>query len=985
MKLTDIKNSLNEISAIGGLKQVVKGNTDRVEGIKLSKEMAQAMIDWFNSSPYGRKYPNAKKGRLNLSLGIMGHFGLDRYAKHKGAKEELKYIKTLSKAMRDNVNEANAKSKDSKGMRFAEAIYNNVSAMYGAVVRENKDVKEVVGTMGPVLVNSINATLKHKFKPTAGNEDKLKSFYSELKQLLKVAESLVKRPSKAGLMKLDKAHTTWWNHRGGAAIVLNGKYEDNIVESLNEGKYDGMLDVIEDLVSKASSFMDVGNQLKKHKVKYSFSTSMMPIYRLDKLPIAIVNKRYVDKADREVGDIAIGLMESIKESKSMKLTSMLNENKYSIIDPKGNAAGTGTKDQANRRAKQLGGNKKGYFVVPAHRAKEARRAMERFKFNFKNAKLQDKMSGLYFDDEMFGESVNEGKFKVDDLVYNKRTKTVGIVRMGDDKYGEVKTDADGNVDVDELEKYNPIKFKHQSKAKAALSTQKEVSKRGLFNPFKSESVMNEAKYDIGMARKGNGLTVYNKAEEENGDYKNVAHIDSKGKIKYYDKKVPSNIKKQIEAEAKKMMEITKEGTMKLKDILKESFEKGKVYSNPFHTPFVKENDDERREESSEMSNEQKQAFLEAVKAYKSFGETVYRNEGLSDVYESIRGLVESAGKNMVKETEGSFDGITVGRHVKRMNESFKIFEKTLREVGTLQQRLESTYDEIGEVLGKYYEINETEEKVEEGNEFGAARAKAIANGDSEFEVDGKKFPVKDVSKDDKENAKKFANESVLNERAEPMLTDKEQEIVRKALERAVGVGVDSEPDDTRYHGGNSNFAFDGGEDLMLYVGKYEDEDKPYYVSIEGFDAGKVSDDDAKDFKGIVTAAMKLAKKYKKRLTTESKSMKLTSMLNESFGYGELPSEKLMKMKVSAKDMLDSVKNKKVNESEKVEEEKINEGFSTWEMRFSDMNLSGVQLSKKKVYKVKARNTVEAIKKAAKMAGVGDSWMATETHSLKKIG
>ena len=88
-------------------------------------------------------------------------------------------------------------------------------------------------------------------------------------------------------------------------------------------------------------------------------------------------------------------------------------------------------------------------------------------------------------------TVNEGKFKVDDLVYNKRTKTVGIVRIGDDKYGEVKTDADGNVDVDELEKYNPIKFKHQSKAKAAPSTQKEVSKRGLFNPFKNESVNEE--------------------------------------------------------------------------------------------------------------------------------------------------------------------------------------------------------------------------------------------------------------------------------------------------------------------------------------------------------------------------------------------------------------------------------------------------------------------------------------------------------------
>ena len=91
------------------------------------------------------------------------------------------------------------------------------------------------------------------------------------------------------------------------------------------------------------------------------------------------------------------------------------------------------------------------------------------------------------------ESVNEGKFQKDDLVYNTRTKTVGIVRIGDDEYGEVKTDADGNVDVDELEKYNPIKFKHQTKAKVAPSTEKEVSKRGLFNPFKNESV-NEAKY-----------------------------------------------------------------------------------------------------------------------------------------------------------------------------------------------------------------------------------------------------------------------------------------------------------------------------------------------------------------------------------------------------------------------------------------------------------------------------------------------------------
>jgi len=50
-----------------------------------------------------------------------------------------------------------------------------------------------------------------------------------------------------------------------------------------------------------------------------------------------------------------------------------------------------------------------------------------------------------------------------------------------------------------------------------------------------------------------------------------------------------------------------------------------------------------------------------------------------------------------------------------------------------------------------------------------------------------------------------------------------------------------------------------------------------------------------------------------------------------------------------------------------------------------MNLGGTKLHPKNVYKVKARNTVEAIKKAAKKAGVKDNyWHATETNFLNKI-
>lgn len=71
---------------------------------------------------------------------------------------------------------------------------------------------------------------------------------------------------------------------------------------------------------------------------------------------------------------------------------------------------------------------------------------------------------------------------VDSVVYNKRTKTVGIVRMADER-GETKTDADGNVNTDELEPYNPMKYPHQKDAQVAPSTSKEIDNRGLWKPF----------------------------------------------------------------------------------------------------------------------------------------------------------------------------------------------------------------------------------------------------------------------------------------------------------------------------------------------------------------------------------------------------------------------------------------------------------------------------------------------------------------------
>lgn len=56
-------------------------------------------------------------------------------------------------------------------------------------------------------------------------------------------------------------------------------------------------------------------------------------------------------------------------------------------------------------------------------------------------------------------------------------------------------------------------------------------------------------FDIGMGYLGNGLTVWNRAVEENGDYQTIAHISSEGEIHYYVDGLPEDVVARIEQAA----------------------------------------------------------------------------------------------------------------------------------------------------------------------------------------------------------------------------------------------------------------------------------------------------------------------------------------------------------------------------------------------------------------------------------------------------
>ena len=96
----------------------------------------------------------------------------------------------------------------------------------------------------------------------------------------------------------------------GETLVKSGAGKMYNITKVNEGKYDSDLDKIEAVVKGATSFMNVGTELKKAGIKYDFTTSMIPMYmiKVSGNTIAIVNKKYAADAEKTVGDIAIGLL-----------------------------------------------------------------------------------------------------------------------------------------------------------------------------------------------------------------------------------------------------------------------------------------------------------------------------------------------------------------------------------------------------------------------------------------------------------------------------------------------------------------------------------------------------------------------------------------------------------------------------------------------------------------------------------------------------
>ena len=182
--------------------------------------------------------------------------------------------------------------------------------------------------------------------------------------------------------------------------------------------------------------------------------------------------------------------------------------------------------------------------------------------------------------------------------------------------------------------------------------------------------------------------------------------------------------------------------MKLKDILKES----SVLVSPIKTikpvgtieMATMVNEDEQQE-SKKIDTD---SFLGMVNRFGRIGEDIKIND-LRSIANVLKNVAETAQIHTESLQEDWFDRVTVSRNMKELNTHSKQFSKIAEEAASLQERMQGLYEDMGNIMGRYYEISEDITEDDEYEKF--------------FQSALKKFDASLPADMDNDKKKKFFN------------------------------------------------------------------------------------------------------------------------------------------------------------------------------------------------------------------------------------
>ena len=102
---------------------------------------------------------------------------------------------------------------------------------------------------------------------------------------------------------------------------------------------------------------------------------------------------------------------------------------------------------------------------------------------------------------------------------------------------------------------------------------------------------------------------------------------------------------------------------------------------------------------------------EAVRNYSMIGKQLRVNSNIMEAAKQLAEMADNAQNHVLSETSDWFDGVSVKRNMKELKGLTGQFKKTAVEANATNQRLSALYEDMGNILNRYYDIDE---EVEEG-------------------------------------------------------------------------------------------------------------------------------------------------------------------------------------------------------------------------------------------------------------------------------
>ena len=117
------------------------------------------------------------------------------------------------------------------------------------------------------------------------------------------------------------------------------------------------------------------------------------------------------------------------------------------------------------------------------------------------------------------------------------------------------------------------------------------------------------------------------------------------------------------------------------------------------------------EELQQLPTEMKKHFLEIISTYGQHREGMSRKSDIRQVAETLGGIADAAQEYTLREGGDWFDRVTIKRNMSELKKLQSAFEKESLEARAQEQRLEALYEDMGNVLGRYFEIADVSEQV----------------------------------------------------------------------------------------------------------------------------------------------------------------------------------------------------------------------------------------------------------------------------------